>query len=52
MKTKIDDPQILKQEYLDLISRYKKIKGKCMMTPCRIPRSGLEILPNEGYTLE
>ena len=47
IRLQIINPEILKREYSNLIGRYKKIKGKCLMTPCRIPRSGLHIFPKE-----
>jgi hypothetical protein len=43
IKLKIKDHDALKKEYNHLISRYRKVKGKFLMTPCKIPRSGLNI---------
>ena len=51
IKERATDPGELRQEYANLMERYKKIKGKCLMTPCKIPRSGLHIFPlgNHNY---
>lgn len=43
LKSKMTDPTQLQKEYNQIIERYKNVKIRFTMRPCKIPRSGIEI---------
>lgn len=47
LKAKLIDPNQLQKEYNKIIERYKNVKIRYTMRPCKIPRSGIDIY-NEG----
>jgi len=43
LKSQMADPTQLQKEYNQIIQRYKNVKARYTMRPCKIPRSGIEI---------
>lgn len=54
LKEKLIDPKQLQKEYEDLVERYKSVKYRNSMRPCKIPRSGIDICVDKkklGYSI-